>query len=133
MFKPLAMTAVAVVATAVTLAPRAALAQAQANTELVCEVAAYDIYVRNEGDVTVAAESVLRWYVPFTREQGFHTLSSPLEPGRTALISGVLRVAILEGAPCDAVVFDLGEPRADLDRFHGLYGCLLYTSPSPRD
>ncbi|MCW5714964.1 MAG: hypothetical protein KIT43_10670 [Bauldia sp.] len=116
------MAALAAVAAALPFGPRAALAQAQANTEIVCEVAAYDIYVRNDGTMTVAAESILRWYVPFTREQGFHTLRSPLEPGRTALISGVLNVAILEGAPCEAVVFDLGEPREDLDRFHGLYG-----------
>lgn len=113
---------IAAFAAALPLAPSAALAQAQANSEIVCEVAAYDIYVRNEGDMPVAAEATLNWYVPFTRERGFHTLSSPLAPGSTALISGVLTVAILEGAPCDAVVFDLGEPREDLARFHGLYG-----------
>lgn len=102
--------------------PQAALAQPQDNTDIVCEVAAYDIYVRNDGDTAVAAESILHWYVPFTRERGFHRLGTALEPGRTALISGVMTVALLEGAPCDAVVFDLGEPREDLARFHGLYG-----------
>jgi len=123
MLKHLRMATFVAIATALPFAPRAALAQAQPNTEIVCEVAGYDIFVRNDGDVTIAAETTLRWYVPFTREHGFHTLSSALEPGgRSALISGVLTVAILDGAPCDAVVFDLGEPREDLARFHGLYG-----------
>lgn len=77
----------------------------QPTMSLACNVAGYDVVVRNEGQEPVAAGIALEWSVPFARRSGSHRLDAPLEPGGQVFLSAALGNNYLDSSkPCELMI-----------------------------
>jgi hypothetical protein len=74
-------------------------------TVVACEVAGYDVIIRNPGSEPIAAGTKVDWSVPFARKDGKHSLDAPLQPGETIFLSQALGSTFLSAKrACEASI-----------------------------
>lgn len=62
----------------------------RADETVKCEVAGYDVLLRNEGDVTFPIGTKIMWHVPFARVGNTYTVDKEFEPGQSRYFPGFM-------------------------------------------
>lgn len=82
-------------------------ATAETGPGIACIASGYDVIIRNESEVPVAAGTQIDWRVAFTRTTGTHTLRAALEPGARVNLSGAMGSDFLvSDRPCELEIVD---------------------------